>query len=52
MGTVIAKTAISTIDIILAILIFVGTDDKTQNQRNLRVGAVLWTVVNIAAIWL
>lgn len=52
MAIIIAKTVISTIDIILTVLVIISTDDKTQSQRNVRVGAVVWTALNIAAMWL
>lgn len=52
MGIVIAKTIIATLDIVLTIIIIIGTDNKTEAHRALRVGAVVWTALNIAAMWL
>ena len=50
MGIIIAKTVISTIDIILVILMIASSDK--QARKTIGIGAAVWVALNITAMWL
>ena len=50
MAITIAKTVISTIDIILVILMIASADKHTR--KTIGIGAAIWVALNITAMWL
>ena len=48
---VILKSVLSTLDVIVCLMILYGVSKDTK-QRAIGVGAVIFTALNIAAMWL
>ena len=51
MGIIIAKSVLSTIDVILCGGILIGLRSE-KNGKYIGIGAVVFTALNIAAMWL